>query len=181
MVTRNETSMAEDNHVPGELRCQYFCRKRVCLLKGCERMFRCTHPRTRYCSEACRAAAKRWHGRRAQQRYRRTENGKRRRRAQSRDYRARSKSGRHKPIGCSEGDHNQYNRGLLCSRPGCYVRVIAGRRSPCQKYCCKCCYRAVARVIEREHRWLRRCRDRIRDKLRVLNFDTCKTSSARGG
>ena len=35
-------------------------RQRRCLLKGCEKPFRPTHPQARYCSPECRAAARRW-------------------------------------------------------------------------------------------------------------------------
>jgi len=64
-------------------------RKRVCLLKGCERRFRPVHPLTRYCSPECRAAARRWREWKARQRYRQSEAGKQKRRAQSRRYRMR--------------------------------------------------------------------------------------------
>ena len=40
-------------------------RQRQCLLKGCEKHFRPTHPQARYCSPECRAEARRWRRRRA--------------------------------------------------------------------------------------------------------------------
>jgi hypothetical protein len=62
-------------------------RSRCCLLKGCERMFRPTHPRCHYCSDACRREAKKWQAWRAAGHWRATDRGKECRRAQSRRYR----------------------------------------------------------------------------------------------
>jgi len=64
-------------------------RQRWCLLKGCEQRF---HPRQgwqRYCSEDCRAAARKWSRWKAQQRYRKTGAGQQKRNGQSRRYRER--------------------------------------------------------------------------------------------
>jgi hypothetical protein len=69
-------------------------RTRACLLKGCARRFRPVHPFTRYCSEECREEARRWCEWKARHRYRRSEGGKQKRRAQSRRYRLRSKRAR---------------------------------------------------------------------------------------
>ena len=63
------------------------CRR--CLLKGCERWFRPTHPQARYCGPACQAAARRWRRWHAGHRYRATDQGKQHRRDQSRRYRQR--------------------------------------------------------------------------------------------
>jgi hypothetical protein len=62
-------------------------RPRRCLLKGCERFFRPSHPRDQYCSDACRREAKKWRAWRAAGQWRQSERGKERRRAQSRRYR----------------------------------------------------------------------------------------------
>lgn len=64
-------------------------RRRVCLLKGCERRFRPVHPLARYCSQECREEARRWREWKARHRYRQSEGGKQKRRAQSRRYRMR--------------------------------------------------------------------------------------------
>jgi len=65
------------------------CRR--CLLKDCERWFLPRHPRARYCSPDCQKAAQRWRRWHASQRYRATNNGKQRRRDQSRRYRSRAR------------------------------------------------------------------------------------------
>jgi hypothetical protein len=64
-------------------------RRRLCLLKGCEQVFRPTHPRTRYCSQECREQARRWREWKARQRYRQSDGGKQKRQAQCRRYRIR--------------------------------------------------------------------------------------------
>lgn len=81
-------------------------RSRSCLLKGCERQFRPMYPRTRYCSQECRAEARRWREWKARHHYRQSEGGKQKRRAQSRRYRLRSKrarAGNHGPGRRREG------------------------------------------------------------------------------
>jgi hypothetical protein len=64
-------------------------RRRVCLLKGCGRVFRPQQPLARYCSEVCQSEARRWRRWKAGRRYRQSPNGKQKRRAQSRRYRER--------------------------------------------------------------------------------------------
>jgi hypothetical protein len=64
-------------------------RSRQCLLKGCERWFRPPRARERYCSPECRQAARKWSHWKAQQKYRATAAGKKKRNGQSRRYRER--------------------------------------------------------------------------------------------
>ena len=64
-------------------------RCRRCLLKGCQTAFRAKHPLSRYCSNACRDAARRWSRWWAARRYRATPHGKARRAAQARRRRTR--------------------------------------------------------------------------------------------
>jgi hypothetical protein len=163
--------MARGHDCANEAVGQFFWRTRLCLLKGCERPFRPQHPAARYCSEECRRAARRWSAKRARKRYRHSLKGKVARRRQSRAYRQRGaipQNGSRDPPRQSEGDHYQQNQGILCARAGCYARITIQRRSPCQKYCCFSCRRAMWRVIERERRWRSRVRRRHRNKLTVL-------------
>ena len=60
------------------------------LLKGCERSYRPTHPQSRYCSDACRTAARRWRRRQASRTWRASQPGRARRREQCRRYRRRN-------------------------------------------------------------------------------------------
>ena len=66
-------------------------RTRICLLKGCGRVFRPDHPLARYCSEHCRDEATKWREWKARRKYRKTDHGKQVRRIQSRRYRVRQK------------------------------------------------------------------------------------------
>ena len=67
-------------------------RQRPCLLKGCEQYFHPRQARQRYCSEGCRAEARKWSRWKAQQKYRTTAGGKQKRNGQSRRYRERIQS-----------------------------------------------------------------------------------------
>lgn len=147
-------------HVQNDATCcgrQFFVRSRLCLLKGCERRFHPSRPRSRYCREECRAAARQWSKASARQRYRSTEKGRSRHREQNRRYRIHRKLRAvcppDPPHGSCEGDHKENKDGFFCRRPGCYELVCPPRRSPLQKYCKEGCRRAVWRVIERERRW----------------------------
>ena len=64
-------------------------RRRPCLLKGCEKPFRPTHPQARYCSPECREAARQWRNKRNRQKYRQKPKVRKQRQAQSQRYRSR--------------------------------------------------------------------------------------------
>jgi hypothetical protein len=64
-------------------------RSRQCLLKGCEKSFRPRHAMTRYCSEDCRQKARQWSQWKSQQRWRQSENGRKKRIEQSARHRQR--------------------------------------------------------------------------------------------
>ncbi len=68
------------------------CRLRRCLLKGCDQGFHPRQARQRYCSERCREQARKWSQWKAQQKYRTTASGKRKRNGQNVRYRERVKS-----------------------------------------------------------------------------------------
>jgi hypothetical protein len=151
-------------------------RQRRCLLKGCEKLFRPTHPQARYCSPECRAAARRWRQRRASRQYRTTANGQEKRRYQSRRYRCRCAERRREaeaeadhpmmpdvPCECAmqgcEGQRAAEESGFFfCDRPGCEEHFTLSKRSPCQRFCSSSCRQALRRVMERERRWRQRAR-----------------------
>ena len=78
-------------------------RKRMCLLKGCDRVFRPEHRLARYCSEHCRNEAAHWRQWKARQQYRQTAHGKQVRRAQSRRYRVRQREQKKQRNDCLGG------------------------------------------------------------------------------
>jgi hypothetical protein len=149
-------------------------RFRCCLLKGCERPFWASRPQCRYCSVACRQQAQRWRRWYASGRYRATEQGKERRRAQSRRYRERLRqrasvvlaaAADSAPTAVVEAREGQRPAkkdavflGRPCRRPGCYEVFAVPRRSPAQSFCSCLCRRALRRVLDREAHWRRRRR-----------------------
>jgi hypothetical protein len=136
------------------------CRRRLCLLKGCERPFQPRHPLARYCSAACRQAARRWSQWRANKRYRASDQGQSRRREQSHRWRNRAQE-RYSPEPAAPPPCEGYHKAqaldeFCCSRPGCYSRFARTTRSPLQNFCSFSCRQALRRVLQRESRWLRR-------------------------
>ena len=75
----------------GTKRRTWRARNRICLLKGCGRKFRPDRPWACYCSEHCREHARIWRQWKARRQYRQSDNGRRKRQAQSRRYRVRQK------------------------------------------------------------------------------------------
>lgn len=70
------------------------CRRRLCLLKGCERLFCPKCPQARYCSSTCQQTAKRWWNQQSSRRYRASEGGRKKRREQSQRQRQRQREQR---------------------------------------------------------------------------------------
>lgn len=91
-------------------------RRRLCLLKGCERPFQPKHPQARYCSEACRQAARRWRAWQARRRYGATERGKACRCQQSRRYRERCRQRRSR---AGDSAESTVPEGVCACRPSC--------------------------------------------------------------
>jgi hypothetical protein len=78
-------------------------RARQCLLKGCEQHVHPRNARQRYCSPECRQKARKWSRWKAQKKYRKTVDGKQKRKGQSGRYRERIKSRKPpEPEGVSE-------------------------------------------------------------------------------
>ena len=159
--------MGPSKHVPdsgrhqeeADVLCGRRCgRLRLCLLKGCGRLFRPHHPCSRYCSPSCSRAAERWSRWRACWRYRRTEAGRERRREQAERYRQRVKT-RRLAEGQAEAasrEGHRYASGekfFPCSRPGCYEVFTITPRSPCRKFCSCLCRQALRAVRVRERRY----------------------------
>jgi hypothetical protein len=165
-------------------------RPRRCLLKGCDRLFRPTHPLCRYCSADCRQAARHWQSWRAQQNYRATANGRQHRQQQARAYRQRRSAATprspppsavpadprsHTAAAASEGKHNGEKTADIplraCDRPGCYVLFAAGTLYNPRRFCCALCRKALRRVLQRETRY----RDRRRQGWRPPRRRACRS------
>lgn len=89
----DSTRLIEHREAEGRAKPRH-ARTRYCLLKGCERGFYPKQSRQRYCNRECAQAARRWSRWKAQQSYRATEAGKKKRNEQGRRYRERVKSRR---------------------------------------------------------------------------------------
>lgn len=139
---------------------------RICLLKDCQRWFRPWHPLARYCSAACREAARRWRQQTANRRYRASEQGKCRRREQACRHRQRARERQCADCDSAGGGeveregypHPKEAGEFCCGRPGCYEAFAKTARSPWQKFCSIPCRQALRRVLVRERRWWSRLR-----------------------
>ena len=139
---------------------------RCCLLKGCGCHFKPTCARRRYCSQACQAAARRWHRWKAQRRYRSSEKGRAARREQSRRRRARQREQQRPSPNAAQTAANaspektceghpchRLGKKSSCDRPGCYAGFDHSSRSPWQRFCSALCRAALRLVRLRERRW----------------------------
>jgi len=151
-------------------------RRRRCLLKGCEQLFQPQRPQTRYCSQECREAARRWRRWRAGQTWRKTESGRECRRQQSCRYRERVRQRQEAQQAAAKEALNEPREGQRpadaekkspCSRPGCYELFVPSPRSPGQRFCSCLCRNALRRVLQREARWgkRRKCGPPIRRRI----------------
>jgi hypothetical protein len=153
---------------------------RLCLLKGCERLFWPRHWRAHYCSEACRQAARRWRRWRASQQYRATENGRVHRQDQQRRYRQRR---RERPAASADEEPSREGQRISnpdedlstrpCARAGCYELLTLPHEHSCQRFCSHACRLALRRVLDREARYQARRRhlrkERVRKRRRPLD------------
>jgi hypothetical protein len=144
-----------------------WARPRRCLLKGCGHWFLPTRPQCRYCSYACRQAARRWRRWRAQQKYRTTAHGRSHRQQQASRYRQRLRTrSRPSPPVQPEGKRllkkGQEVPQRGCDRPGCYVLFPLGSAYNPRRFCCPLCRQALRCVLDRESRWRRRRRRGLR-------------------
>jgi len=142
------------------------CRPRLCLLKGCEQSFTPSCPQSRFCSPACRAAARRWSQVKASRQYRATARGKKQRRTQHRRYRQRRRERQasasadvpaagegQRPARPCEDCHAR-----MCARPGCYETFVVADEAARQRFCSVACRLALRRVLDREARYQQRRR-----------------------
>jgi hypothetical protein len=129
---------------------------RICLLKGCEKWFCPFRHSARYCSQACRDAARRWSRWRAARRYRTSVSGRGCRREQARRYRERLRLRREnvgeEPAACEGHQEVVDAEKIPCSRPGCYELFLPEQRSPLKRFCSCLCREALRYVRQREAR-----------------------------
>lgn len=136
-------------------------RPRRCLRKGCDQIYRPRRWNQRYCQEpACRRELRRWQAAKRQQRRRHSEPVRAQHAAAQRERRRKAKL-RAKPT--EECSHHaarghaakDFSRVPCCDRPGCYAARRCSIRNPA-RYCSDACRSALARVRDRERKWLGR-------------------------
>jgi hypothetical protein len=88
-------------------------RSRECLLKGCGKSFRPTHPMARYCSQECRRKARQWSQWKSRQRWRQTEKGRKKRQQQSVRHRERLKQAERASFGPERGARGSSQAGEM--------------------------------------------------------------------
>lgn len=143
---------------------------RRCLLKGCERWFTPPYPQSRYCSGACREAARRWRRAQASRRYRASASGRERRREQHRRYRQRRRERAAVDVPAAREGQRPASPGedfveCLCARPGCYVTFWVNPFRSNRRFCSLACRLALRRVLDREARYRQRRRRWRRERM----------------
>lgn len=143
---------------------------RICLRKGCGRSYHPRHWKQRYCQDLdCLKEVRRWQALKRQQRRREQPEVRQQRAAAERERRARQREERR----CGESvaaersavDDSRDTDGAwsrkerssepFCDRVGCYERLrsCSNRQA---RYCGDDCRRDIARVRDRERKWLAR-------------------------
>jgi hypothetical protein len=141
---------------------------RICLRKGCGRSYQPRHGKQRYCQDLeCLKEVRRWQAVKRQQRRREQPEVRQQRAAVERERRARqreqrccgqslaaerSADSRHTDGAWSRKERNS---GPFCDRVGCYEKLRSCSNGQA-RYCGEDCRRDVARVRDRERKWLAR-------------------------
>ena len=144
--------------------------RRICLRKGCGRSYQPRHWKQRYCQDLeCLKEVRRWQALKRQQRRRERPEVRRQRAVAERERRARQREQRR----CGESiaadrsaaddsrdadgawSRKERSSEPFCDRVGCYERLRSCSNGQA-RYCGEDCRRDVARVRDRERKWLAR-------------------------
>lgn len=140
---------------------------RVCLRKGCRRVYQPRRWNQRYCQQPkCLQEVRRWQNAQRQQQRRLREEVRQQQAAAERQRRQRRGQARAEPApdepapvpprsnSCA-WSRRRKNSAPFCHRPGCYNSLPPARGGPV-RYCCAACRQALQRVLDRERKWKRR-------------------------
>lgn len=132
-------------------------RLRRCLRKGCDHSYQPRRWNQRYCQDPeCQRELRRWQAAKRQQRHRNGEPVRAKHAAAERERRRQAKSksleqlARDPARGHAAKD---FSLAPCCDRPGCYAARRRSIRNPA-RYCCDTCRLTLARVQDRERKWL---------------------------
>ena len=145
---------------------------RICLRRGCHRIYRARRWNQRYCQDPeCQKLVRRWQAAKRQQQRRQQPEVRQAHATAERERRIRRRvaaAGRKVDPGCevvSREELPDEGRGAwsrskpvaasFCDRPGCYDAVRESCRCPA-RYCSDGCRQAIRRVCDRERKWLKR-------------------------
>ncbi len=139
--------------------------QRICLRKGCGRVYQAQRWNQRYCQDpTCLKLVRRWQAAKRQKARRKRPEARAAHAAAERQRRASRAEGHRPPAPApdedpsADEDQSAWSRsrnfsGPFCDRPGCYQTVRTSCR--CQaRYCSDDCRGAVRRVHDRERKWL---------------------------
>jgi hypothetical protein len=145
---------------------------RICLRRGCHRVYRARRWNQRYCQHPeCRKLVRRWQAAKRQQQRRQQPEVRQAHAAAERERRARRRAASVRqslPVseegalpeekqdeGREAWSRSKGSPAFFCDRPGCYDAVRESCR--CQaRYCSDGCRQALRRVRDRERKWLNR-------------------------
>jgi len=133
-------------------------RTRVCLRKGCGRMYQPRRWNQRYCQDPeCLRFVRRWQAAKRQAKRRQDEAAKSEHAEAERARRQRDTSSPQEPkppdVGAARGHAaNIFSPTPMCDRPGCHEPAPKSGRNQAS-YCCCACRQAVRRVVDRERKW----------------------------
>jgi len=135
-------------------------RSRLCLRKGCDRMYTPRRWNQRYCQDhQCLREVRRWQSRQRQRRRRASPQGRQRHRqaerARRREAKIRGQRAAKRSTDGARGHAGERSSHIFCGRTGCYAPPQASLRTPAC-YCSTACRTAVRRVHDRERKWLSR-------------------------
>jgi len=145
-------------------------RPRVCLRKGCGRIYQPRRWNQRYCQDhECMNLVRRWQAAKRQQERRSRSHIRQEHAAAERDRRARRRQAFRGALPgapfhpSAKGEdsvdrawsRSKKNSGPFCDRPGCYEAPRPSCRCPA-RYCSDQCRQAVRRVCDRERKWFSR-------------------------
>jgi len=140
---------------------------RVCLRKGCGRVYQARRWNQRYCQQPkCLLEVRRWQNAQRQQQRRLREEVRQQQAAAERQRRQRRGQARAGPApkqpapvpprsNSGAWSRRRKNSAPFCHRPGCYNSLPPATGGPV-RYCCAACRQALQRVLDRERKWKRR-------------------------
>jgi hypothetical protein len=133
-------------------------RTRVCLRKGCGRMYQPQRSNQRYCQDPeCLRLVRRWQAAKRQAKRRQDDAAKAQHAEAERARRQRATSSPQAPkspeVAAARGHAAKiFSPTPMCNRPGCHEPVVKSGRNKA-RYCCSACREAVRRVRDRERKW----------------------------